>query len=318
MNESRSYTGGAPSRPARVGDVGGRRGRSTLDHQNRAGWLFSTPFLAIFIIFTTLPILISIVIGFTDMRATDLRNPFAVSFVGFENFVQLFSDQRFLRSLFNTLVYVAVGVPITLTLGLLLAVALNSGIRRFKRFFRAAFFLPVITNLVAVAMIWQYAFNFRGPLNSLLEGVGIAGPNWLGDPAYALGVIIAMGVWLNFGIAMVLYLAGLQAIPEDLYEAAALDGAPRWRVLVSITWPMLRPTTLLVSVLMSIFFLQVFEVPYLLTGGGPLDSTVTLGLFTFDQFGFGDLAKAAASSYVMVAIVALLALIQFRLLRSKT
>jgi multiple sugar transport system permease protein len=272
----------------------------------------------VFLLFMAVPIVISIVIGFTDMRSSDLRNPLAVSFVGFANFVDLFADPRFIRSIINTAVYVFVGVPLTLVIGLLLAIALNTGIRRFKSFFRAAFYVPVVTNIVAVATIWQYAFNAQGPVNSFLGLFGITGPNWLGDSSLALPVIMGLGIWLNFGTAMVLYLAGLQTIPEDIYEAAALDGAGRWRMLLSITWPMLRPTTLLVSVLLSIFFLQVFEVPYLLTGGGPLDSTITLGLFTFDQFGFGNLGMAAASSYVMVIIVAVLSLLQFRLLRSKT
>ncbi len=294
-----------------------RSQRGVTGRQNSAGWILSLPFIAVFLTFTAAPILISLVVGFTDMRSTDLRNPFQVSFVGLANFVELFGDQRFLRSIANTAIYVVVGVPITLVIGFLLAVALNSGIPKFRRFFRAAFYVPVVTNIVAVATIWQYAFNARGPVNSMLELVGITGPNWLGDPSVALAVILLLGIWLNFGTAMVLYLAGLQAIPEDVYEAAALDGAGRWRTLVSITWPMLRPTTLLVSVLLCIFFLQVFEVPYLLTDGGPLDSTVTLGLFTFDQFGFGNLGLAAASSYVMVLIVAVLSVVQFRLLRNK-
>ncbi|UDF12656.1 sugar ABC transporter permease [Antiquaquibacter oligotrophicus] len=286
--------------------------------QNRAGWLLSLPFIVIFLTFTALPIVISLVIGFTDMRSSDLRNPLAVSFVGLSHFTDLFANPQFLRSLLNTGIYVVVGVPITLAVGFLLAVALNTGIPRFRTFFRAAFYVPVVTNIVAVATIWQYAFNARGPVNSALAWFGIDGPNWLGDPAFALAVIIALGVWLNFGTAMVLYLAGLQSVPEDVYEAAALDGAGRWRILFSITWPLLRPTTLLVSVLLTIFFLQVFEVPYVLTDGGPLDSTITLGLFTFNQFGFGDLGKAAASSYVMVLIVAVLGIVQFRLLRSKS
>lgn len=294
-----------------------RSGRGVTGRQNTAGWLLSLPFIVVFLTFTAVPIVISLVVGFTDMRSSDLRNPLQADFVGLGNFVHLFADPRFLRSILNTAVYVVVGVPITLIIGFLLAVALDTGIPRFRRFFRAAFYVPVVTNIVAVATIWQYAFNARGPVNSLLASVGIPGPNWLGDPSFALTVVLLLGIWLNFGTAMVLYLAGLQAIPEDVYEAAALDGAGRWRILVSITWPMLRPTTLLVSVLLCIFFLQVFEVPYLLTDGGPLDSTITLGLYTFNQFGFGDLGMAAASSYVMVLIVAVLSIVQFRLLRSK-
>ena len=131
-------------------------------------------------------------------------------------------------------------------------------------------------------------------------------------------VVILLGVWKNFGTAMVLFLAGLQTIPADVYEAAALDGAGPWRKLRSITIPLLRPTTLLVSVLITVFYLQVFDEPFLLTDGGPLGSTQSMALYTYHQFGFGDYGMAAASSYVLVVVVAVVSVIQFRSLRSKT
>ncbi|MGI5131893.1 carbohydrate ABC transporter permease [Pseudonocardia sp. CA-107938] len=294
------------------------RRRRTGRRHNGAAWLLVAPFVAVFGVFTAGPVLLSLFMGFTDVRSSDLQSPFAVNTVGFANYAALLADPTFLRSILNTLYFVVIGVPLTAGIGLVLAVALNTGINRLKGVFRVAFYAPVITNVVAVAIIWQYAFNASGPINQALATIGLAGPNWLGDERLAMPVVILLGVWKNFGTAMVLFLAGLQTIPTDVYEAAALDGAGRWRQLRSITLPLLRPTTLLVSVLITVFYLQVFDEPYLLTDGGPLGSTQSMALYTYHQFGFGNYGTAAASSYVLVVIVAVVSVIQFRSLRSKT
>ncbi|WP_449350529.1 carbohydrate ABC transporter permease [Streptomyces shaanxiensis] len=213
----------------------------------------------------------------------------------------------------------AVGVPLTMGVGFTLALALNSGIRRLRGVLRTVFFAPVVTNVVAVALIWQYAFHSDGTVNKLLGAVGFAGPNWLDDPNLAMPVVILLGVWRNFGIAMVLFLAGLQAVPQDVYEAAAVvDGAGRWRQLRHITLPLLLPTTLMVSVLLTVFYLQVFDEPYLLTGGGPLGSTESVALYTYRQFGAGEFGMSSAASFVTLALVTVVSVVQFRLLRSRT
>jgi len=183
--------------------------------------------------------------------------------------------------------------------------------------FRTVFFAPVVTNVVAVAMIWQYAFNANGTVNKVLGAVGFAGPNWLDDTHLAMPVVILLGVWRNFGIAMVLFLAGLQAIPQDVYEAASLDGAGRWRQLRHITLPLLMPTTLMVSVLLTVFYLQVFDEPYLLTNGGPLGSTESVALYTYHQFGVGEFGMSSAASFVMLLLVTLVSIVQFRMLRPR-
>ncbi|MEU6351457.1 sugar ABC transporter permease [Streptomyces sp. NPDC047072] len=290
-----------------------RRGRRTA-----VAWLFLAPFALLFLLYTAVPTVAALGFSLTDLRGADLRTPFAVNFTGLDNYVRLFEDDSFRRDLLNTGVFVAVGVPLTMGAGFALALALNSGIRRLRGVFRMVFFAPVVTNVVAVALIWQYAFNTDGTVNKVLGAVGLAGPNWLDDPNLAMPVVILLGVWRNFGTAMVLFLAGLQAVPRDVYEAAALDGAGRRRQLRYITLPLLLPTTLMVSVLLTVFYLQVFDEPYLLTGGGPLGSTESVALYTYRQFGAGEFGMSSAASFVMLVLVAVVSLVQFRLLRSRT
>ncbi|MEV0638374.1 sugar ABC transporter permease [Streptomyces sp. NPDC050619] len=289
-----------------------RRARRTA-----VAWLFLAPFMLVFLLYTAVPTVAALGFSLTDLRGPDLRHPLAVDFTGLDNFVRLLKDETFLRDILNTALFVAVGVPLTMGIGFSLALALNSGIRRLRGTFRTLFFAPVVTNVVAVAFIWQYAFNPNGTVNKVLGAVGLAGPNWLDDPNLAMPVVILLGVWRNFGIAMVLFLAGLQAIPQDVYEAASLDGAGRWRQLRHITLPLLLPTTLLVSVLLTVFYLQVFEEPYLLTDGGPLGSTESMALYTYHQFGAGEFGMSSAASFVTLVLVALVSLVQFRLLRPR-
>lgn len=296
--------------------VRGRRSRGA--RRTAVAWLFLAPFVLLFLLYTAIPTVAALGFSLTDLRGTDLRHPLAVDFIGFENYLRLFRDESFLRDLLNTALFVAVGVPLTMGIGFALALAVNSGIRRLRGVFRAVFFAPVVTNVVAVALIWQYAFNANGTVNEVLGAVGLAGPNWLDDPDLAMPVVILLGVWRNFGTAMVLFLAGLQAVPRDVYEAAALDGAGRWRQLRHITLPLLLPTTLMVTVLLTVFYLQVFDEPYLLTNGGPLGSTESVALYTYHQFGSGEFGVSSAASFVTLVLVALVSVVQFRLLRPRT
>ncbi|MER6081521.1 sugar ABC transporter permease [Streptomyces sp. NPDC001833] len=281
-------------------------------------WLFLAPFTLVFLLYTAVPTVAALGFSLTDLRGSDLRHPLAVDFTGLENYVRLFQDDSFVKDIGNTALFVAAGVPLTMAVGFALALALSSGIRRLRGTFRTVFFAPVVTNVVAVALIWRYAFNENGTVNTVLSALGMAGPNWLDDTRLAMPVVIALGVWRNFGTAMVLFLAGLQAIPGEVYEAAALDGAGRWRQLRHITLPMLMPTTLMVSVLLTVFYLQVFDEPYLLTDGGPLGSTESVALYTYHQFGSGQLGMSSAASFVMLVLVALVSVVQFRLLRPRS
>ncbi len=292
--------------------LAGQRRRSAV-----VAWLFALPFVAIFAVFMLGPLIGSFAMSFTDLGVKDLRTPFAVNPVGFDNFVALFQDELFVKSIFNTFYFVIVGIPLTMAAGLLLAVALNSGIEKFRSVFRVGYYTPVVTSIVAVAVVWRFILQDSGLANTVLSWVGIDGPDWLNDPFWAMPSIIAMGVWRNMGTLMIIFLAGLQAVPRELYEAAEVDGAGSWRRFTGITLPLMRPTLLLGAVLLSVGFLQVFEEPFVMTQGGPLNSTLSISYYVYNQFGYGDYSLASAAAYVLFAFIAALSAVQFRLLRSK-
>ena len=286
--------------------------------QERAAWVLSAPFLLILVVFSLVPLAMALVVSLTDTQASDLRSLGAVNFVALESYSKVMSDPAFQGAMLNTGVMTVIGVPLTVGAGMLLALALNTGIQRLRATYRAAFYLPVVTNIVAAAVIWQYAFTIDGPVNSALAVFGLGNVNWLGSPSTATGLVIVLASWRNVGTAMILFLAGLQAIPQETYEAAAMDGAGFWRNLWSITMPLLRPTMLLASVLITITYLNIFDEPFLLTRGGPTGSTRTVGLWVYEQFGFGNISNAMAGSFLLIAFVALISVVQVRMLRSKT
>ncbi|MDR6868631.1 multiple sugar transport system permease protein [Microbacterium resistens] len=305
---------------ARVRDGGPRPGGLHARRRRRQAliaWAFCLPFVAVFGTFMLVPILGSFAMSFTDFTARDIGSPFAVNAVGIQQYLALFSDTRFLTSLGVTGIFVVVGIPVTMALALALALALNSGRGRIVSFFRVGFYAPVVTSIVAVSVVWRYILQPDGLLNEALGVFGIDGPNWLNDPAFALPSLIMMAVWRNVGTLMVIFLAGLQAVPAEVNEAATMDGASAWRRLVSVTLPLLRPTLLLGAVLISVGYLQFFEEAFVMTKGGPLDSTLSVAFYTYQQFGFGEYGLASAASYVLFLAIALLSLLQFRLLRSK-
>ncbi|SDP51577.1 carbohydrate ABC transporter membrane protein 1, CUT1 family [Pedococcus dokdonensis] len=257
--------------------------------------------------------------SFTDTRARDLRRPFAVDLVGIDNYTRAFADPIFRKSMLNTAYFVVVGVPLTLALALAAAIALDKGITKLRGLFRLGFYTPVITSIVAVAVVWRFLLQQEfGLINTVLGWVGIEGPNWLGDPHWAMPGLILMAAWRNFGTAMIIFLAGLQAVPWMLHEAAAIDGAGAWQRFRHITLPLLRPTLLFVSVTTGIGYLQFFEEPFVMTNGGPLNSTISMSMYTYRQFGFGNYGYAASMSYIIFVIIAVVTAIQFRLLRDNT
>ena len=293
------------------------QGRQTR-RQAATAWLFVAPFLAVFLVFTAIPALIALIYSFTDIGIADIRHPLDVHFTFLHTFARVLTNAGFLQSLATTGIFIVIGVPLTMAIGLVLALALNSGINHLKATYRAAFYLPVITNVVAAAVIWQYAFTLKGPVNTMLASLGFAGPNWLGDPNMAIATVILLTTWRNLGTCMVLFLAGLQAIPANVYEAAAIDGASPWRRFFWITLPLLQPATILTTVLITVSYMNIFDEPYLLTKGGPIGSTRSVALWVYEQFGHGNIAAAMAGSYVMLAIVVVLGLLQLRLLRART
>jgi multiple sugar transport system permease protein len=294
-----------------------RRRRAGRGREAGTAWLFLLPTLVVIALFTVIPTLAAFAFSFTDIGLRDMRDPLSVDFVGAANFSDILTDGDFLRAALNTALFVIIGVPITIGLGLLLAILLNSGIRRMRPVFRAAIYLPVIANIVAASVIWKYALSYDGPVNEALAQLGLVGPNWLGDPSWGFTSVIMLTVWRNVGTAMVLFLAGLQAVPEEVYEAAAIDGAGPVRRIFHMTLPLLRPTTLLVSVLITVMYMNIFEEPYLLTGGGPLGATRSISLWIYQQFGFGNISVSMAASFVLIVMVAVVSIVQFRMLRPK-
>jgi len=294
------------------------RARSRLQ-PHLTGWLFALPFLIVFAVFMAIPIVASLVLSFTSFGIGNLRDWFSADFVGLDNYTKLFDDERFLKAARNTAVFVVVGVPLTIAAGLLAAVGLNQAIGRLQAFFRVGYYLPVVTSIVAIAVIWRYLLHPDfGLVNAALNAVGLEGRNWLGEKRTALGSIVALGIWRNFGFDMVIFLAALQGINPALYEAAKVDGAGAWAMFRRITVPMLRPTILFLAVITSAGYLQLFEEPFVMTGGGPLDSTLSVAMYTYEQgFRFLNLGYASAVAYALFVAIIVLTFIQFRVLRSE-
>ena len=303
--------------------MGAASAASTAGHSKwrdaLVGWSFALPFMALFLVFMLVPIVTAFVTSFTDLRVTDIRNPLSVNLVGVQNYVAVFGDPRFQKAAANTAVFVLFGVPLTMVLGLAAAVGLNQGVIKLRTLFRVGFYLPVVTSIVAIAVVWRMLLGTeQGLLNGILSIFGVRGPGWLTDPAWALWSIIAMAAWRNLGFLMIIFLAGLQAIPRDLYEAAEVDGAGRWQRFRKITLPLMQPALLFGAVITGIGYLQFFEEPFVMTQGGPLNSTLSVAFHAYNQFSFGNYGYTAAISFVLFVAIALLTFVQFRLFRPTT
>jgi multiple sugar transport system permease protein len=283
----------------------------------RAAILFLAPALTAIVVFFVLPIAAALVMSFSDFDIYALGNPAYARLVGVENYLALSQDPRFWRALVNTFYFVLVGGPLTVVVALSAAMLLNSRLVRFKSFFRLVYFAPVVTTLVAVAVVWRYLYHPRfGLLNYLLGATGIPPIDWLGDPLWAMPAIILMAVWKNFGFSMLIFIAGLQNIPGELYEAAHVDGATGWQRFRHVTLPMLAPTFLFIGIITMIGYFQVFAEPYIMTQGGPVDSTLTVVLLLYEQgFRWWNMGFAAALAFMLFLVILVFTLIQLRLQR---
>ncbi len=281
---------------------------------SRAAWLFVAPALLVIAVFFLLPAMASLLLSLTDFDLYALADPAQMRWVGLGNYLELLQRPLFWQALGNTLYFVVVGVPLSLLVSLGTALLLNSSAARFTPFFRTALFAPVVTTVVAVAVIWRYLFHTRyGLVNSGLETLGIAPTDWLGDPTWAMPTIILFAVWKNFGYNMIILLAGLQAIPADIYEAARMDGASRWQQLRHITLPSLMPTLLMVTILTVSGYFQLFAEPYVITEGGPVQSTTSVLYLMFeDGFKWWNLGAASAVAFLLflLMLVSTLILVQ--------
>jgi multiple sugar transport system permease protein len=286
----------------------------------RAAWLFLAPALAAIGVFFAIPLVAALALSLTDFdiyAVADLHN---LRFVGLGNYAHLLRDPLFWQALRTTLVYVLLGVPITLFLSLGGALLLNSKLARFRGVFRTIFFAPVVTTLVAVAVVWHYLYHPRfGLFNHLLGLFGVPAIDWLGSPRWAMVAITLLAVWRSFGYGLVIYVAGLQAIPRSLYEAAELDGAGPWRQLVDITLPLLKPTTVFVSVITTVGLFQIFAEPYVMTRGGPLNATTSVAMLMYQQgFRWWSMGNAAAIAFVLFGLVLAASAIPMALRRGRS
>lgn len=284
-----------------------------------AAWVFAGPALIVLGVFFGLPVLAALALSVTDFdlyALADLRN---LRFVALGNYIDLLGTAMFWKSLWNTTYFVILGVPLSIAASLGGALLLNAPAARFKALFRTALFAPVVTTLVAVAVIWRYLFHTRyGLVNYGLAHLGIDPIDWLGDPHWAMPTIVLFAVWKNFGYNMVIFLAGLQAIPQDLYEAARIDGANRWQQFRHITLPMLGPVLLVVGVITISGYFQLFAEPYVMTRGDPLQSTVSVLYFMFEEgFKWWNLGRASAVAFMLFLIILAVTTLMLRLGRRK-
>jgi len=281
----------------------------------RVALFFLAPALIAIGVFFFIPVIAAFILSFTDFDIYSLANIEYARFIGFRNYTRLFEDPLFWKALKNTFYFLLAGGPLSIAVSLAAALLLNSKLIRFKTFFRLAYFAPVVTTLVAIAVVWRFVYHPRfGLLNYVLSWFGIPGVDWLGDPNWAMPAIILMAVWKNFGYNMVIFIAGLQNIPQELYEAASIDGASGWQQFTSITIPMLAPTTLFISVITMIGYFQLFAEPYVMTQGGPLNSTLSIVYYMYQMgFRWWNMGYSAALAFVLFALILVGSLVQSRL-----
>ena len=270
-----------------------------------AAWGFVAPALLVIGVFFFVPVLSGVALSLTDFdiyALADLRN---LRFVGLDNYLQLLRAPLFWQALGNTLYFVAVGVPLSIGVSLGAALLLHARVARFTPLFRTALFAPVVTTLVAVAVVWRYLFQTRyGMVNYGLGALGVDPIDWLGDPHFAMPTIILLAVWKNFGYNMMIFLANLQTVPEEVYEAARIDGATTFQQLLYITLPMLKPKLVLVGILTTAGYFQLFAEPYVMTQGGPLRSTVSVLYFMYEEgFKWWNLGTASTTAVMLFGLM---------------
>ena len=282
--------------------------RRLREGEDLYGLAFLGPLTIGLLVFSYGPVLAAFYLSLT--KGSYLVTP---KWVGLANYSHALSDPVVWRALRNTAYYVVGTVPTGIVLGLALALAMNQQLHGIV-FYRAIFFLPTITSSVAVAVMWAWMYNPDfGVINALLEVVGIKGPTWLASPRWAMPAIIIMSIWRGLGYDMLLFLAGLQGIPKEFYEAAEIDGAGTWQRFRHITAPLLSPTTFMIAVLATIGSFQVFEYSYVMTRGGPMYSTMTMVLLIFQRgFESAEVGYASAIAYLLFAVILALTLVQLR------
>jgi multiple sugar transport system permease protein len=270
-----------------------------------AAWILAGPALLVIAVFFAVPVVAGLALSLTDFDLYALADPSTLRFIGLRNYTRLLQTPLFWQALTNTLYFVVVGVPVSIALSLCTALLLDSRFARWQAFFRTSLFSPVVTTAVAVAVIWRYLLHTRyGLVNQGLAVFGIAPIDWLGDPHWSMPSIIAFAAWKNFGYNMIILLAALQAVPRDLYEAARMDGAGALRRFTDVTMPLLVPTLVLVGILTTSGYFQLFAEPYVMTQGGPLRSTFSMLYLMYEEgFRWWNLGNASAVAFLLFLVI---------------
>lgn len=300
----------APAPADRAGPVARSRPRRTR-RQVVEGWIFILPVVVGILAFQLVPVLVSVYASFTNW--TGLNKP---SFIGLDNYLRMPSDPLFFSTVLNTLYFCVGYIPLSIAIGLALALLCNGRLRG-MRFFRTAFFVPYVVNIVAVSLVWFWFYSpTQGVINGLLSTVGITGPEWLTDPAWAMPAVILVSVWQSVGYPMIILLGGLQGIPTSLTEAATIDGASPLRRLWSITLPLLSPQLFFLTITQTIASFQIFGIIFVMTEGGPAGATTVYIYYLYQNaFAFGRMGYASALAMVLFAFIGLITFVQWRLQR---
>lgn len=271
----------------------------------KAAYLFLAPALTAIFVFFFIPVISAFVISFTDFDIYAIGNYSKFRFTGLDNYIKLFDNPLFWKALKNTFFFVVVSGPLSIAVSLGAAILLNSKLLKFKGVFRLVYFMPVVTTLVAVSIVWRFIYHPEfGLLNYGLSFIGIDKIDWLGDPNWAMPSIIILSIWKNFGYNMIIFIAGLQNIPEELYEAAHIEGANAWQRFTKITLPMLAPTTIFITIITMIGYFQLFAEPYIMTQGGPLDSTLSIVLYMYQEgFRWWNMGYSSSIAFVLFVII---------------
>jgi multiple sugar transport system permease protein len=288
--------------------------------QRRAAWVMLSPALGLIGVFFLVPVVAGLILSLTDFDIYAIADPANVRFVGLRNYAGILTEPLFWKSLGNTFYFVLVGGPLSVLASLVAALLLDSRRVRLPGFFRSVYFMPVVTTLVAVSVVWRYLYHPRyGLLDAALGVFGLPAIDWLGDPHWSMPAIIVLSVWKNFGYNMLILIAGLQSIPQETYEAAELDGAGWWGRFRHVTLPGLAPTFLFVGIITMLGQFQLFAEPYVMTQGGPVKSTTSVVLLMYEQgFRWWRLGYASAMAFLLFLLMLVGTLIQTRLQRSRT
>ncbi|KQM90084.1 carbohydrate ABC transporter permease [Sphingomonas sp. Leaf226] len=286
-----------------------------MTRQERAAWLFSAPVLVIIALVFVLPTALAMALSVTDYSIYALADWANLRFVGLGNFIDLFSTPLFWRAIGNTALFALLGVPMAIGTSLAVALLLNDATVRWKPLWRVLLFAPYVTSIVATAVVWRFLFNERsGLINRALATIGAAPVDWLGNPHTSIPAILIFVTWKIFGYNLIVFTAALSAVPQDLMEAARLDGAGRWGRFRHVTLPAIGPTLLLAAVMSVAGFLQIFAEPYVMTLGGPAQSTTTILYFMFDEgFKWWNLGQASAVAFVLFLMILALTMVQTRI-----